>query len=90
MKARILLYSIFISIPLAMGFAVWQSARYAALKREVQRNNRVQSEIVAQNRTLITEIAALSASSRIGKLARDSLGLDRKKPEDVMHVSIRD
>lgn len=90
MKERFFLYVIFISIPLVMGITVWQSARYAALKREVERNNRIQSELVEQNRKLLTEIAALSASSRIGQLARDRLGLDRKRPEDVVHILIRD
>ena len=77
-----------VSIPLALGVTAWQSTRYAALKYDIDRNNRLQTELVEQNRRLITEIAALSASSRIGKLA-DRLGLDKKKPEDVLHITIK-
>ena len=83
------LYFMALSAPLALGLSAWQSTRYAVLKRDVERNNRLQIELIEKNRRLITEIAALSASSRIDKLARDNLGLDTKKPEDVLHLSIR-
>lgn len=89
MGKKVVLYFMALSAPLALGLSAWQSTRYAVLKRDVERNNRLQIELIEKNRRLITEIAALSASSRIDKLARDNLGLDTKKPEDVLHLSIR-
>ena len=76
-----------LSIPLALGITAWQSARFSALKRDIERNNRLQLSLVEQNKRLITEISQLSSSYRIGKFAREQ-GLDTKKPENVIHVLI--
>ncbi|MDR2481934.1 MAG: cell division protein FtsL [Spirochaetaceae bacterium] len=85
---RFFLYAVALTIPVAMGLITWQSTRYAELKREIERNNRLQADYIEQNTRLITEISALSAAYRIENLAKTSLGLDKTKPEDVIHVSI--
>ncbi|MDR2509304.1 MAG: cell division protein FtsL [Spirochaetaceae bacterium] len=89
MGKYVFLYVMVLSIPLAFALAAWQSTRYAALQRDIERNTRLQAELVEQNRRLITEIAALSATARIDKLARD-IGLDQRQPESVIHVSIEE
>ncbi|MDR2468716.1 MAG: cell division protein FtsL [Spirochaetaceae bacterium] len=88
MLKKTLLYAMAFTIPLTLGITAWQSTRFAMLRQEIEQNNRLQTELVEQNQRLITEIAALSASSRIDKLARDRLGLDTKRPEDIVHITI--
>ncbi|GHV83559.1 hypothetical protein AGMMS50212_08990 [Spirochaetia bacterium] len=87
-RKRILLYTIVLSIPAALGLAAWQSARYTALKNEVKLLDERQQEWIDNNKKLITDIAILSSSARIEEFAKNNLGLDKKKPEDVLQVRI--
>jgi cell division protein FtsL len=88
MEKRGLLYVIVFSITLSLGLIVWQGVRYSTLKKDVRRLEAVQKELILKNKRLITDIATLSSSARIEKIAKDSLGLDKKKPEDVLQVRI--
>jgi cell division protein FtsL len=88
-KGRIVIMYIFIlTIPLFLGALAWQSARYGALEKEIIRNGERQEECIARNRRLIAEIALLSSSERIESLARNSLGLGKKRPEEVLQIRI--
>jgi cell division protein FtsL len=87
-EKRVLLYVIVFSITLSLGLLVWQGVRCATLKKDVKRLEAVQNEWVLKNKRLITDIAALSSSARIEKIAKDSLGLDKKQPEDILQVRI--
>jgi cell division protein FtsL len=79
-----------LSVPLALGAAAWQSARFASLQKNVDMLNEKQEELVDSNKRIITDIAVLSSSARIEKFAKTNLGLDKKRPEEVLQVRIKD
>jgi cell division protein FtsL len=90
MIRRILLYLMVLAVPAFLGLTVWQSARYADLERELIRMEKTQGEWVEANKRLITGITILSSPDRVERVARDDLGLQKKKPEDVLQISIFD
>jgi cell division protein FtsL len=83
-----LFYFIVLSIPLLLGLAAWQSARYGDLERELERLENNQREWVENNKRLIAGILLLSSPDRIEHIARDELGMEKKRPEDVLQVYI--
>jgi cell division protein FtsL len=88
MGSKFFLYFMALSISLSLGVTVWQSARYAALKREVQTLVERQEEWIENNKRLITDIAVLSSSARIEDFAKENLMLEKKEPEEVLQVII--
>ncbi|MDR2133992.1 MAG: septum formation initiator family protein [Treponema sp.] len=88
MKRYLFLYFMVLTIPLFLGFNAWQSNRYIGLQREIKRLEEAQAEWVESNRRLIAGIAVLSSPERIEHIARQDLGLSKKKPEDVLQVKI--
>jgi cell division protein FtsL len=85
---KFLLYLMVLTMPLALGFSVAQSARWSDLRKDVRSLAGQQEEIIEQNKKLLTDIASLSSPQRIEKIARDEMGLTPVKPEDVMQVRI--
>jgi len=90
MIRRILLYLMVLSVPAFLGLTTWQSARYADLERELFRMEKTQEEWVEANKRLIAGITILSSPERIERVARNDLGLLKKRPEDVLQISISD
>jgi hypothetical protein len=88
MRQKILLYAMALSLPLTLGAAVWQSARYSALKNEVRALAERQEEWIDNNKRVISDIAVLSSSARIEEFARSNPALEKKPPEDVLQVII--
>lgn len=88
MGRKILLYAMALSLPLLLGVAIWQSARYSTLKEEVKILAERQEEWIDNNKRLIRDIAVLSSSARIEEFARSNLMLEKKRPEDVLQVII--
>jgi cell division protein FtsL len=83
-----LFYFIVLSIPLLLGLIAWQSARYGDLERELGRLENNQREWVENNKRLIAGILLLSSPDRIEHIARDELGMEKKRPEDILQVYI--
>jgi cell division protein FtsL len=77
-----------LSIPLALGAVVWQSARYSGLRREIQNLTERQQEWVNGNKRLIADITSLSSPARIVRFAKLDPALEKKPPEDVLQVII--
>jgi cell division protein FtsL len=77
-----------LSLPLLLGVVIWQSARYSALRDEMKVLIERQEEWIDNNKRLIRDITALSSSARIEELARSTLMLEKKRPEDVLQVII--
>jgi cell division protein FtsL len=89
MVKKIVLYVTVLSIPLFLLGVVWQSDRYTALRTEVERLTENQEKVIEENRRLIAEITVLSSSARIENIAKMSLGLEKKLPEEVIKVTIK-
>ena len=83
-----LLYFIVITIPLFLGLIAWQSARYSDLERQTRRLEADQEEWVESNKRLIADIAVLTTSGKVEKIARDDLRLSKIGPERVLQVWI--
>jgi cell division protein FtsL len=89
MVKKIVLYFVVLSIPLALMGAAWQGERYMSLRTEITRLAETQEKVIEDNRRLIAEITVLSSSARIEKIAQTSLGLEKKTPEEVIEVTIK-
>ena len=83
-----ILYMTALTIPAFLGINVYQSHRYAELKAEVSRLEEAQSTRVEDNKRLIADIAALSSSERVERLARTELELRKIQPEAVLQIKI--
>jgi len=90
MIRRVLLYLMVLAVPAFLCLTAWQSARYADLERELFRMEKTQEEWVEANKRLIAGITILSSPERIERAARDDLGLHKKRPEEVLQISISD
>jgi cell division protein FtsL len=89
MVKKVLLYVVVLTIPLALLGAAWQGERYMSLRAEIERLAESQEKVIEENRRLIAEITVLSSPARIEKLAQTSLGLEKKVPEEVTEVTIK-
>jgi cell division protein FtsL len=85
---KLLFYLTALSVPALLGLAAWQSARYGDLERELRRLERSQQEWVENNKRLIAGVALLSSPDRIEYIARDELGMEKKRPEEVLQIHI--
>lgn len=88
MANKFLLYAMVISVPLSLGGAAFQSARFYTLEKQVKELNEEQQKTVEANKRIITDIALLSSSARIEKIAKDNLGLDKIQPENTLTIII--
>jgi cell division protein FtsL len=82
------LYFMALTIPLFLGLNIWQSNRYADLKKEVIRLEEAQADWVEGNKRLIAAIAELSSPDRIEYIAQNEMGLRKIQPEKVLQVKI--
>ena len=85
---KIFFYFMVLSIPLLLGLAARQSARYGDLERELGRLEKSQQEWIENNKRLIAGISLLSSPDRIEHIARDELGMEKKRPEEVLLIHI--
>ncbi|MDR0387517.1 MAG: cell division protein FtsL [Treponema sp.] len=88
MSRRILLYVLTLTIPLCLGAAAWQSAKYTELVWEIEKLESLQEEWVENNKRLIAGMALLSSPERIENIAKKDLNLIKKLPEDVLQIRI--
>ena len=73
-------------IPLLFCVNVWQSFRYASLKREIARLEAVQQDLLEQNKRNIAGIAVLESPGRIDELGKQKLGLARPEKENFITI----
>ncbi|HOJ98288.1 MAG: septum formation initiator family protein [Treponemataceae bacterium] len=88
MKKRLLLYLWSLSIPLLFFVQVWQANRYERIVREVNILVKRQQELIDENKRYVAAIAVLSATERIERIAREDLGLEKKRAADIIQLSI--
>ena len=87
-KRYLLPYFLVITIPLFLGFLVWQSNRYQNLSGELVRLEQTQTEWVESNKRLIAGISEYSSPDRIDDIARNRLELRKIPPEYFLQVRI--
>ena len=82
------LYIIVLTIPLFLGTIAWQSARYTDLERHTRRLEADQEKWVESNKRLIADIATLTTSGIVERVALNDLNLSKIHPENVLQVWI--
>lgn len=88
-KSRLLAYGAAVLIPALLVIQAVQSYRYKRLCSEIQMLETKQTELVEQNRKLISDISVLSSSERIEEIAENELGMHKASTEDIVRVEIR-
>jgi cell division protein FtsL len=89
MARKILIYFMLITIPLSLGAAIYQSNRYASLRKAVERLAAAQDAALEENKRLEAQIALLASSQRIKEIALHDLGLELKQPEEITQIIIQ-
>jgi cell division protein FtsL len=87
-KRYLLLYFFVLTIPLCLGFLVWQSVRYQNLVKELGRLEQTQTEWIESNKRLIAAIGEDSSPQRIESIAKNQLDLYKIPPEYFLQVKI--
>lgn len=85
---RILICLLAVSIPLLLIVYGFQSKRYSELSREVNRLEKMQEELIEQNKKLVGDISLLSSSDVIEKKAVEELGMHKAETEDIVRVEM--
>lgn len=83
-----LLYFIVFTIPLFLGLIAWQSARYSNLERQTRILEADQEKWIESNKRLIADIATLTTSEKVERIAYYDMGLKKIAPENVLQVWI--
>ena len=87
-KRFFLLYFITLTIPLFLGLTAWQSARYSDLEKQTKKLELDQENWVESNKHLIADIAILTTSEKVERIALEGMGLSKIQPENVLQVWI--
>jgi cell division protein FtsL len=73
-KLVVLLFAV--SVPVLLGFKIWQVQRTQALLERIETMDQQQREWLEKNKKLLSAIAVFRSPARIEKLAREKLGLE--------------
>jgi len=87
-KRYALIFFMVLSIPLLLGLNAWQSNKCGELRREINRIQREQVELMEKNRETTAKITELLATDRLEKDAREKMGLKKMQPEDIFLIRI--
>ena len=88
LRRSFLFYFIILTIPFFLGLIAWQSARYSDLELQTRRLEADQEKWVESNKRLIADIAILTTSEKVEKIALNDLRLSKIEPEKVLQVWI--
>ena len=84
----ILLCFLALCIPALLVVDGIQSRRFMDLKQEVKALEKKQTDLVEQNKKLITDISVLSSSDRIEKIAQDELEMRPAESDEIVRVEM--
>lgn len=65
-----------------------QAERYMKLERDVKALEKKQTQLVEENKKLITDISLLSSAQRIGNIAENELGMHKAETEEIVRVEM--
>lgn len=81
-----LLLSLIVLVPALFLANVWQSYRYAQIRREVVAVHEEQLQVIEENKRLIVGISGLRSPARIRLLAQEELGLSPIEADDIRRI----
>lgn len=76
------------SIPLFLAVDGIQSRRFAQVEGEIAEMERKQTEMVEENKNLITGISVLASADRIEELASGQLGMRLAESNEIIRVEM--
>ncbi len=85
---KILLCLLALGIPVLLYLYAIQARRYTDLERDLRNLERKQSELIEQNKKLVSDISVLSSADRIEKMAVEELGMHKAEAEDIVRVEM--
>ena len=77
-----------LSIPVMLYLYAIQAKRYTDLEKELRSLERKQTELIEQNKKLVSDISVLSSADRIEKIATSELGMHKAQAEDIVRVEM--
>jgi len=77
-----------LAIPFVLCLYAAQARRYSELTREIVELERKQEKLIEENKRLVSDIAVLSSSDRIEKIAVEELGMHKAETEDIVRVDM--
>jgi hypothetical protein len=83
---RFVLLLIVISVPALVFLDVWRAFTFQALEREVSELEKTQMSLFEENKQRIIGIEYLRSPARVGRLAEDTLGLERQEHAVIIRV----
>lgn len=83
---RVVIYIIIISVPALVFLDVWRAFTYQTLEREVSELERTQMSLFEENKQQIIGIEYLRSPARIGRLAEETLELERPEHTVIIRV----
>ncbi len=81
-------FALSLMIPAMLFAMVWQSYRYSQLERELARVEKLQYEIIEENRRMISGISVLSTPERISRVATEDLGMRKAEAKEITRIAI--
>lgn len=88
LKRNIILCFVALSIPLMLVVDGVQARRYSLVESEIQQLVRYQTELVENNKNLITGISVLSSADRIEELASTQLNMRLAETNEIIRVEM--
>ena len=79
-----------ISIPAMLMIDAVQARKYTDLRNQVIDLEEKQSELIEENKKLITDISLLSSADRIERLASEELGMRKAETDEIIRVEMKD
>ena len=90
MKAYYALFFLMvITIPVFLWVNAWQSNECGILKNDIKKMEKDQENVVEANKTVVAEIAEQLAVDKLEDDARNRLGLQKIRPENVLLIIMK-
>lgn len=77
-----------LAIPALLYLYAIQAKRYTDLEKELRSLEKKQTELIEQNKKLVSDISVLSSADRIEKIATRDLGMHKAQAEDIVRVEM--
>lgn len=86
---NVVLVILALCVPVLLALHGFQSNRYKNLENELKDLEKKQTELIEQNRQLISEISVLSSSERIERIAVEELGMRKVDSSEIIRVEVK-
>ena len=84
LKRNIILCVVALSIPFMLALDGIQARRYSSVESEIEQLVRYQTELIENNKNLITGISVLSSADRIEELASTQLNMRLAETNEII------